>query len=75
MERVVIVTPSVYGIDNAATLYGMQARGADARGVAVIDDQTPESALDAIDQAGVRVMDLPLTAEKVFAALQAKRGE
>ena len=69
MQRVVIVTPSVYGIDNAATLYGMQARGADARGVAVIDDQTPESALDAIDQAGVRVMDLPLTAEKVFAAL------
>jgi CO/xanthine dehydrogenase Mo-binding subunit len=26
------------------------------------------------DAVGVRVMDLPLTAEKVFAALQAKRG-
>lgn len=26
MERVVIVTPSVYGVDNAATLYGMKAR-------------------------------------------------
>ncbi len=24
MQRVVIVTPSVYGTDNAATLYGMQ---------------------------------------------------
>ncbi|TMH99044.1 MAG: hydrolase, partial [Betaproteobacteria bacterium] len=46
MQRVVIVTPSVYGTDNSATLYGMQARGADARGVAVIDDQTPESELD-----------------------------
>jgi predicted TIM-barrel fold metal-dependent hydrolase len=54
IQRVVIVTPSVYGTDNAATLYGMQARGADARGVAVIDDQTPESALDAMGQAGVR---------------------
>src|SRR5678815_567771 len=38
IQRVVIVTPSVYGTDNSATLWGMQARGADARGVAVIDD-------------------------------------
>ena len=37
IQRVVIVTPSVYGTDNSATLYGMKARGADARGVAVID--------------------------------------
>ena len=43
IERVVIVTPSVYGPDNASTLYGMMARGANARGVAVIDDKTPES--------------------------------
>src|SRR4029079_17202877 len=35
LQRVVIVTPSVYGSDNSATLYGIQARGADARGVAV----------------------------------------
>jgi len=54
VQRVVIVTPSVYGTDNSATLFGMQARGADARGVAVIDDKTPESALDAMHQAGVR---------------------
>src|SRR6201990_111607 len=46
MERVVIVTPSVYGPDNSSTLYGMMARGANARGVAVIDDKTPESDLD-----------------------------
>ena len=43
IQRVVIVTPSVYGADNAATLYGMKARGADARGVAVIDEQTPDA--------------------------------
>jgi predicted TIM-barrel fold metal-dependent hydrolase len=60
MQRVVIVTPSVYGTDNAATLYGMQARGADARGVAVIDDQTPDSTLDAMGQAGVRGIRLNL---------------
>jgi len=54
MERVVIVTPSAYGADNSATLYGMKARGASARGVAVIDEKTPESDLDAMNRAGVR---------------------
>jgi predicted TIM-barrel fold metal-dependent hydrolase len=53
VQRVVIVTPSVYGTDNSATLFGMRARGADARGVAVIDDKTPESELDAMGRAGV----------------------
>jgi predicted TIM-barrel fold metal-dependent hydrolase len=60
MRRVVIVTPSVYGTDNSATLWGMKARGADARGVAVIDEKTPESALDAMHQAGVRGIRLNL---------------
>lgn len=53
MQRVVIVTPSVYGTDNSATLFGMKARGDNARGVAVIDDQTPESDLDSMGRAGV----------------------
>jgi predicted TIM-barrel fold metal-dependent hydrolase len=60
MQRVVIVTPSVYGTDNSATLWGMQARGADARGVVVIDEKTPESELDAMGQAGVRGIRLNL---------------
>src|SRR5437879_12303508 len=42
MQRVVIVTPSVYGTDNSATLYGMQARGPAPRGRAVIDHKPPE---------------------------------
>jgi len=54
MQRVVIVTPSVYGTDNSATLWGMKARGNNARGVAVIDDKTPESELDAMARAGIR---------------------
>src|SRR3989454_7048377 len=53
LQRVVIVTPSVYGTDNSATLWGMKARGTDARGVAVIDDKTPESELDAMGRAGM----------------------
>jgi predicted TIM-barrel fold metal-dependent hydrolase len=54
MQRVVIVTPSVYGTDNSATLWGMKARGNNARGVAVIDDKTSESDLDAMARAGIR---------------------
>jgi predicted TIM-barrel fold metal-dependent hydrolase len=60
VERVVIVTPSVYGTDNAATLFGIRARGATARGVAVIDDKTPEADLDAMNQAGIRGIRLNL---------------
>src|SRR3954451_4062692 len=60
MQRVVIVTPSIYGPDNSPTLFGMKARGADARGVAVIDDKTSESDLDAMGQAGIRGIRLNL---------------
>ena len=54
IERVVIVTPSVYGSDNSATLFGMKARGANARGIAVIDDKTTDSDIDAMNRAGFR---------------------
>jgi predicted TIM-barrel fold metal-dependent hydrolase len=60
MERVVIVTPSIYGTDNSPTLFGMKARGATARGVAVIDEKTPESDLNAMNQAGIRGVRLNL---------------
>jgi predicted TIM-barrel fold metal-dependent hydrolase len=61
IDRVVIVTPSVYGADNSATLAGMKARGSNARGVAVIDAATPERDLDAMERAGVRGVRLNLT--------------
>ncbi|MBH5391474.1 amidohydrolase family protein [Bradyrhizobium diversitatis] len=54
IERVVIVTPSVYGTDNSSTLFGMKARGATARGVAVIDDKTTEAELDTMQAEGFR---------------------
>jgi predicted TIM-barrel fold metal-dependent hydrolase len=53
IQRVVIVQPSVYGTDNSATLFGIKARGKDARGVAVIDAQTPDRDLDAMSAAGI----------------------
>src|SRR5882724_3803445 len=60
MERVVIVTPSVYGTDNSASQFGMMARGATARGVAVIDDKTSESDLDSMHKVGFRGIRLNL---------------
>lgn len=60
MERVVVVTPSVYGTDNSSSQYGMMARGVQARGVAVIDDKTPETALDTMHKAGFRGIRLNL---------------
>jgi len=54
IERVVIVTPSVYGTDNSSTLFGMKARGTTARGVAVIDDKITEAQLDAMQADGFR---------------------
>ena len=60
MQRVVIVTPSIYGPDNSATLFGMKVRGPTARGVAVIDDKTSESDLDAMGEAGIRGIRLNL---------------
>lgn len=65
IQRVVIVTPSVYGADNSATLFGMKARGTNARGVAVIDDRTPESDLDAMQKEGFRGIRLNLATDGV----------
>ncbi len=61
MQRVVIVNPSIYGTDNSATLFGIKARGANARGVAVIDDKTPDSELDTMARGGIRAIRINLT--------------
>ena len=60
IDRVVIVTPSVYGTDNSATLFGMKARGANARGVAVIDKETREEDIETMAEAGMRGIRLNL---------------
>lgn len=65
MERVVIVTPSVYGTDNSSTLFGMKARGATARGVAVIDDKTTEAELDTMQADGFRGIRINLATDGI----------
>jgi len=60
IRRVVIVTPSVYGTDNSATLFGMKARGANARGIAVVDEKTPAAELDRLAKEGFRGMRINL---------------
>lgn len=60
IERVVIVTPSVYGTDNRASVWGMKARGNSARGVAVIDDKTSAAELRDLHAAGMRGIRLNL---------------
>lgn len=73
IKRVVIVTPSVYGTDNSATLFGIKARGANARGVAVIDDNTPDKDLDAMAGAGIRGIRLNLSTGGQADAAAARR--
>jgi predicted TIM-barrel fold metal-dependent hydrolase len=60
MERVVIVQPSVYGTDNGCTLDAVRQLGTRARAVAVIDEQAPAAALDAMHAVGVRGIRLNL---------------
>ena len=85
MDHVVIVTPSVYGADNAATLDGMRQLGPQrARGVAVIDGKTGAAELDAMDRAGVRgvrvnlesagIVDPEASAKTLDAAVQQMGG-
>jgi predicted TIM-barrel fold metal-dependent hydrolase len=52
--RVIIVQPTVYGTDNTCTLESMKLLGPGARAVVVIDDKTPESALDDMARLGIR---------------------
>ncbi len=53
LQRVVLVQPSFYGTDNACMLDAM-AQIAGARGVAVLAEETPTQALEALDAQGVR---------------------
>jgi predicted TIM-barrel fold metal-dependent hydrolase len=53
-DRAVVVHPSVYGTDNACTLDAIKQLGSGARGIALIDDKTPDTALDEMDRSGIR---------------------
>ncbi|MCJ2137052.1 amidohydrolase family protein [Methylobacterium sp. J-026] len=67
LDRVVIVTPSVYGTDNAATLDGLRVLGPQrARGVAVIGPGTSPADLDGLAKAGIRGIRVNLEQAGVF---------
>jgi predicted TIM-barrel fold metal-dependent hydrolase len=60
MDRVVIVQPSIYGTDNRCTLDAIRQLGPRARGVAVVDEQTTDAALDELARGGIRGIRLNL---------------
>ena len=74
IERVVLVSPSVYGTDNACMLAAMREIGFHARGVAVVDDKTTGAELDQLYRAGVRGIRINLeTAGQTDPALARQR--
>jgi len=60
IDRVIVVQTTVYAADNSGVLDAMKKLGSRARGVAVIDEKTPNSALDDMDRAGIRGIRLNL---------------
>jgi predicted TIM-barrel fold metal-dependent hydrolase len=60
IQRVVVVTPSVYGTDNSATLASIKEYGKGARGIAVIDAKATDAELDALAKGGIRGIRLNL---------------
>jgi len=55
IQRVVIVQPSVYGLDNSATWHALRVLGTHrARAVAVLDDEVSDATLDDMAVAGFR---------------------
>ncbi len=80
LTRAVIIQPSVYGTDNQCMLDALHAMQGQARGVAVLDTQTPKASLQTMDAQGVRGVrlnlessgahDVALNAEVLRKALQ-----
>ena len=61
MQHVVVVHPSVYGTDNRCTIDAVRELGSMARGIGVIDANTPESVLDEMAKVGFRGIRINLT--------------
>jgi predicted TIM-barrel fold metal-dependent hydrolase len=75
LDRVVVVTPSTYGIDNSATLDAIKQLGRErARGVVVVDPSLSADQLAAMAKAGVSGIRVNLEQAGVFdPAAAAKR--
>lgn len=74
VDRVIVVQASMYGTDNTCTLDAIRQLGSRARGVAVIDAETTDAALDRMAMGGIRGIRLNLSQVGITdpaAALQA----
>ena len=60
LDRVVVVQATPYGTDNSCVIDSIRELGNRARGVAIIDEKTPEASLDDMHRAGVRGIRLNL---------------
>jgi 2-pyrone-4,6-dicarboxylate lactonase len=60
LQRFAIVQPSFYGTDNSCLLDALDAAGARARGVAMVDEQISDADLQAMHVRGVRALRLDL---------------
>lgn len=60
LDRFVIVQPSFYGTDNRCLIEALAEAGAAARGVVMIEEDTPHGELAAMHAAGVRGLRLDL---------------
>jgi predicted TIM-barrel fold metal-dependent hydrolase len=72
-DRVVIVAPSVYGIDNACTIDAVRQLGACARGVVVLGKSVTAAELDDMTEVGVRGVRLNLETMEDTDHVAAKR--
>lgn len=54
LQRVVVVQPSTYGLDNSCTLHAIAELDGDARAVVVVDDQVTDQELERLTRLGAR---------------------
>ena len=54
LQRVVVVQPSTYGLDNSCTLDAVAEFNGDARAVVVVDDRVTDAELEQLTQRGAR---------------------
>jgi 2-pyrone-4,6-dicarboxylate lactonase len=60
LQRFVLVQPSYYGCDNSCMLDALDAAGANARGVAMVDERVSDTELQRMHDRGVRALRLDL---------------
>jgi D-galactarolactone isomerase len=72
-SRVVVVTPSTYGDDNRATMDALAQFGASARGVIVINSDTPPSDLARMRDGGVKGIRVNFVSPQPWGQSDARR--